>query len=82
MPHYLLSSLCQVFASDSDEGDNARVAYSIYETEKSDIRKVFDINTETGEIILMQQPAQLGETRPGDRTGPLLGAQAGNSDCS
>ncbi|XP_043247503.1 fat-like cadherin-related tumor suppressor homolog, partial [Amphibalanus amphitrite] len=51
--------VCKVFASDADEGDNARIAYSIYETEKSDIRKVFDINTDTGEIILMQQPAEL-----------------------
>ena len=50
-----------MFASDIDEGDNARITYSIYETEKSDIRKAFDINMETGEIILMQQPDQLGK---------------------
>ncbi|XP_037068717.1 protocadherin Fat 2-like [Pollicipes pollicipes] len=53
--------VCKVTAYDSDEGDNARIAYSIFETEVSDIRKALDIDSETGEIILMQQPNQLGE---------------------
>ncbi|XP_037068712.1 protocadherin Fat 1-like [Pollicipes pollicipes] len=51
--------VCKVTAYDSDEGDNARIAYSIFETEVSDIRKALDIDSETGEIILMQQPNQL-----------------------
>ncbi|XP_037068714.1 protocadherin Fat 1-like [Pollicipes pollicipes] len=51
--------ICKVTAYDSDEGDNARLTYSIFETEVSDIRKALDIDSETGEIILMQRPTQL-----------------------
>lgn len=47
-------------AYDPDEGDNSRLTYTIYESEVSDIRRALDVNSETGELILMRRPSDLG----------------------
>lgn len=51
---YALCNISQIKAIDADEGPNAQVEYTIYETQNSGVLELFSINQETGEVFLLK----------------------------
>ncbi|XP_031780785.1 fat-like cadherin-related tumor suppressor homolog isoform X4 [Nasonia vitripennis] len=59
----LNSAFLKVKALDADEGDAAKIIYSIFEPQNSEIKNIFGINPDTGAVFL-KKSAKPWETQP------------------
>lgn len=58
----LKTPFLKVKAQDADEGDAAKMQYSIYEPQNSEAKEVFGINKDSGALFLLKSAALLGKS--------------------